>query len=991
MPFTGSQRNKDGTAKRLKFEDDGTIEVNPEQVAGHVLTINATDLTTASFKALPVVSGATVWKDDIVLADTITQETSGDDVLIKGGGKLTVNKTDDTESVFSVDPATPGEVTFAGTGATLEVMNISNDSVYVGVPARNLQSQYSVTIGKLAGNSLQGSRTVAIGFEAGKTYQSQRSVAIGQYAGKDTQGTDSVAIGSHSGELTQAYSSVAIGSFAGYNGQVSEAVAVGSYAGYYAQKNRAVAVGTSAGDQSQNELAIAIGFNTGYASQGARSVAIGANAAQTTQLADSVAIGFLAGNSGQRDFDVAIGHSAGKTAQQTKAIAIGHECGFTTQGANAVAVGYRAGYTNQAANSIVLNASGAALENTTANSLVVKPVRNVAAATTDKYPLHYDATTGEVAYDLQTNTFTVHVTNGPETGSGFVGNTRAVILRAYDALPATGGTIIFGPGTWTIDSTSGFPSMTKNTRLVGAGRELTIITDSTSSAASFMVFTTGSYFELRDLSIVITQASWIRALNITIATGGQLVMYGCYVETPAGLAGYMFAMVATGTVERAYIAHTHFKTLDATNGSGVALNPLNTTNLRIENCDFEIAYSALSLTIDGPSTYAEQTVCHMDGCRFIGTSSLNLSADVQLFLSQCVLPKLYYTNSGAVPGAVTQNPRIVITGCTPANAADLFFNLYFAAQASMLTTNLTIITDGSRVSTGASANYGVGANNTVNLVIRSTDNGADLQFNTNYLTGVTTSDILVELPVINRSKSTINGLANQINGMLALSNDYGWIRRVSGAWVQQLTNATTLDVTNMSIGGVTAYNGLPTLITAPANHDGLMYDSVSGKWINMAHAMPIVEASHYDINTTPTSAMTAMTATFAPFTYSGLVYNLVSNSDPSFTSANSAHPTITIPAIQTQLYHIAVSLCGYVTTTGMTLEIALRKNGTTLDRTRTRWDVGTVPDSFAFHAAETFASGDEVLLVARYTNASKTLYMYNINLVMMGSKHVLAA
>ena len=66
------------------------------------------------------------------------------------------------------------------------------------------------------------------------------------------------------------------------------------------------------------------------------------------------------------------------------------------QGDDAIAIGNRAGgFANpQAATSIILNATGAPLENTTADSFVVKPIRNYPITTI----LGYNNATGEITY-----------------------------------------------------------------------------------------------------------------------------------------------------------------------------------------------------------------------------------------------------------------------------------------------------------------------------------------------------------------------------------------------------------------------------------------------------------------------------------------------------------------------------------------------------------------------------------------------------------------
>ena len=57
------------------------------------------------------------------------------------------------------------------------------------------------------------------------------------------------------------------------------------------------------------------------------------------------------------------------------AIAIGYQAGNNSQGAYSIAVGHQAGKTGLGQNSIVLNASGSVLDNTTASSLKINPIR----------------------------------------------------------------------------------------------------------------------------------------------------------------------------------------------------------------------------------------------------------------------------------------------------------------------------------------------------------------------------------------------------------------------------------------------------------------------------------------------------------------------------------------------------------------------------------------------------------------------------------------
>ncbi len=103
---------------------------------------------------------------------------------------------------------------------------------------------------------------------------------------------------------------------------------------------------------------------------------------------------------------MAIGYQAGRENQGDNAVAIGAQAGETAQGDAAVAIGRQAGQTSQANNSIILNATGSALDQTTANTFTVKPVRavaNVTFAAPDSgsvpagfSPMYYNPTTGEI-------------------------------------------------------------------------------------------------------------------------------------------------------------------------------------------------------------------------------------------------------------------------------------------------------------------------------------------------------------------------------------------------------------------------------------------------------------------------------------------------------------------------------------------------------------------------------------------------------------------
>ena len=158
-----------------------------------------------------------------------------------------------------------------------------------------------------------------------------------------------------------------------------------------------IALGALAGETSQGTEAIAIGKQAGKTSQGNTAVAIGESAGKTSQGLSAIAIGTGAATTDQGGAAIAIGNGTAVNNQGESAIAIGNVAVLAGQGDNAIAIGNRAGgFVNpQAATSIILNATGTQIENTTADSFVVKPVRNASGT----HSMEYNPTTGEITYD----------------------------------------------------------------------------------------------------------------------------------------------------------------------------------------------------------------------------------------------------------------------------------------------------------------------------------------------------------------------------------------------------------------------------------------------------------------------------------------------------------------------------------------------------------------------------------------------------------------
>ncbi len=354
-------------------------------------------------------------------------------------------------------------------GSTAGFQNQGDIAVAIGTQTGvTSQGVSAVAIGYSTGYDSQGINAVAIGSQTGEFSQGNNAVAIGGSAGSYKQGEFSVAIGrdaGQGGEYTATYVSgayptgttlvvnsttgIATGMFISGNGfvtdqtvvtvtnsttlqisasadsapsgtltfsgyQGTQAVAVGLFAGNTHQGTQSVAVGVGAGQITQGTESVAVGASAGTNSQGNVAVAVGSGSGQFTQGLAAVAVGYSAGNDQQRQNAVAVGSGSGQNSQGNNAVAIGAGAGTNTQGVAAVAIGYSAGENSQGNNSIILNATGAGLNQTTANTFTVAPVRNDVANVAQV--MFYNTTSKEITYG---NTISVA---GNVAGNYILGN-----------------------------------------------------------------------------------------------------------------------------------------------------------------------------------------------------------------------------------------------------------------------------------------------------------------------------------------------------------------------------------------------------------------------------------------------------------------------------------------------------------------------------------------------------------------------------------------
>ena len=331
---------------------------------------------------------------NLAIANNFSTNGSGGDITLTGGNINGAN-------VVAAN-------TFLGTGNLHLQPNPANTDAYLDV---YLTTGPDIHIAGNGENLILGSDTganVMLGASGNVTIQSNTGTPHTWTFGPDDN-------------LTLPYGAV-------IKDTVSNAVSFGRFAGLTLQKRFAVAVGWSAGSNTQGNSSVAIGPAAGYDTQGLFSVAVGDSAGANTQSSQAVAIG----------------SSAGQNVQGFSSIAIGSSAGFNNQGNYAVAIGTFAGTTSQASNSIILNATSANLEQTTANTFTVAPVRNDTSNIAEV--MFYNTASKEVTYG---NTISIagNITAGNiVTGTGTTGNiTGANVISAntfqstvvaFSALPA---------------------------------------------------------------------------------------------------------------------------------------------------------------------------------------------------------------------------------------------------------------------------------------------------------------------------------------------------------------------------------------------------------------------------------------------------------------------------------------------------------------------------------------------------------------------------
>ena len=400
---------------------------------------NSTNVQATNLKTLNVSKGGglnrAVWFDTVVqlLADgieVIDNQGSATGYIV---GSASCTRGSVSSVNFAIANGT-GQINPVGSGISYPLTNYGPNSTNILFGTGTISGTGNITAGNIIANNVGNIASINLNGNANTVLYGNgvfAAAAASSSYGNANVATFLAAYGSNtistSGNITAG--NVSTGRITLTNGAVIKDTAVGSVAfgqnaGLTSQGAGAVAIGGSAGQTTQGIYAVAIGTTAGNTTQGIGAVAIGGISAGGNLQGDhAVAIGTSSGSSGQGISAVAIGISAGGTTQGDSAVAIGNSAGYTGQGTYAVAVGSLAGLTNQANNSIILNATGANLNATTANTFTVAPVRNDVANIGNV--MFYNATSKEITYG---NVISVagNITGGNISATNHTGTTVSV-------------------------------------------------------------------------------------------------------------------------------------------------------------------------------------------------------------------------------------------------------------------------------------------------------------------------------------------------------------------------------------------------------------------------------------------------------------------------------------------------------------------------------------------------------------------------------------
>jgi hypothetical protein len=403
----GGNGTPGGSNTQIQYNDSGSFGGNTG------FTFNEVSGNVAIPGSLAVVGNITGNVQSAYLANfaTTANSVAGANVSGQVGNALVANLANFATTANSVAGANvSGQVNYAAVANSVAVANVSgigniatinlngsNSNVLFGNGVfATIANVANANFANFAGNvtvAAQGNIT-SLGILTDLLLSNSKiHLGAGSYA---NQGANAIAIGRSAGVTSQGANSIAIGQSAGSNAQTSDSIAIGNSAANTTQGEKAIAIGWRAGSVFQGNFSIAIGLAAADLQQGINALAIGKDAGAEYQGANTVAIGNQAGAFLQGNTSIAIGLGAAVSDQGANSIAIGTDAGGIGQGNQSIAIGYKA-FTG-VNNSIILNSTVTSLSATQANSLFVKPIRDVTGNVDFTKTLKYNPTTGEIGY-----------------------------------------------------------------------------------------------------------------------------------------------------------------------------------------------------------------------------------------------------------------------------------------------------------------------------------------------------------------------------------------------------------------------------------------------------------------------------------------------------------------------------------------------------------------------------------------------------------------
>jgi hypothetical protein len=299
-------------------------------------------------------------------------------VISNGNSRVSIDTVSGPITIYANSTVTP-VATFNSNGLTRFSQSVSTVNYILYNPATGGGGTINFNDAQVkiqTSGSSNGNYQIVIG--ANNPGNADFAIAIGNAAG--TVGANAIAIGKGAFANLE---SVSIGALAGSGTTLPRrAVSIGQGAGF-----------TGVAGSFLNH--VAIGWNAGQSAEGHDTIAVGGSAGKS-QEGGAIAIGGVAGNV-QNSGAIAIGFASGAN-QGLKSVAIGQSAAQNNQGNFSIAVGANAGRSNQHVNTTILNSTGVDLDSTQANSLFVKPIRDVTGNVGFTVQLYYNPTTGEIGY-----------------------------------------------------------------------------------------------------------------------------------------------------------------------------------------------------------------------------------------------------------------------------------------------------------------------------------------------------------------------------------------------------------------------------------------------------------------------------------------------------------------------------------------------------------------------------------------------------------------